>query len=654
MHDPDFNPHADHQAISRSHRYGQTKPVLVFKLMMENTPEVRMYNHGKRKLVLDHLVVQQMGKEVEEGTYENLLLWGAEDIAKLDEEDSSRRIWTPDMVDELIDTAEKEAKELGEQQAAERAAAEASTTTSNAKGAPFSFAKIWEREKKRLEKAGDVVAVEEEVDVDIDNSRWTAFLQKEMEEDGRRREEEAREGRRMRKRKRVSYAAPGPPSKRQELEAATDATDTDFAPPPNANSDSESEIDATVDGAPQFYEDLSYEQQSIVGGLVAGKQKLSKTERYLLQKKQRQGQPQAQQAAANTDQRSELPTHRDPNLPQGAGWRDLLNHPPPPHQGPNDVVLANLPPGLVARIQAPQLSEQWSAIIQNNPQLRAIREQALAARAAHAAQAILVAANGRVAPAVPVQAPHLRPPLSHQAQYLSQQATQHIVRPAGGPAMNGSISSSLAFPTAPSAVRISQQHAAVPGPQSTAPLMGWMPSVRPAMDQAAAVPRTAVSINGSAPHNQIYPSSTTPQQAPPAPKPPQASSSSGLTSTRPAPQAPRRRTPPANAGPTTPTRAATRASSQTIPLSEHIAPIKINEAILSAPNPVQMNSSSFEAPSLAPDPPAPTDTSRKDSCYWCQGDHPLRECDQLVPEEDIGQLEKEILEADEDESDKVR
>lgn len=29
----------DVQAISRSHRYGQTKPVLVFKLMTENSVE---------------------------------------------------------------------------------------------------------------------------------------------------------------------------------------------------------------------------------------------------------------------------------------------------------------------------------------------------------------------------------------------------------------------------------------------------------------------------------------------------------------------------------------------------------------------------------------------------------------------------------------
>lgn len=37
--DPDFNPHQDLQAIARSHRYGQTKTVLVFKLMVKDSAE---------------------------------------------------------------------------------------------------------------------------------------------------------------------------------------------------------------------------------------------------------------------------------------------------------------------------------------------------------------------------------------------------------------------------------------------------------------------------------------------------------------------------------------------------------------------------------------------------------------------------------------
>ncbi|EIM79153.1 uncharacterized protein STEHIDRAFT_39318, partial [Stereum hirsutum FP-91666 SS1] len=54
--DPDFNPH---QAIARSHRYGQTKPCLVFKLMAKDTAEERIVQNGKKKLILDHVIVQK-------------------------------------------------------------------------------------------------------------------------------------------------------------------------------------------------------------------------------------------------------------------------------------------------------------------------------------------------------------------------------------------------------------------------------------------------------------------------------------------------------------------------------------------------------------------------------------------------------------------
>ncbi|KAL1677476.1 P-loop containing nucleoside triphosphate hydrolase protein, partial [Schizophyllum commune] len=59
IYDPDFNPHQDLQAIARAHRFGQQKTCLVFKLMVKDSAEERIIQVGKKKLVLDHLIVQK-------------------------------------------------------------------------------------------------------------------------------------------------------------------------------------------------------------------------------------------------------------------------------------------------------------------------------------------------------------------------------------------------------------------------------------------------------------------------------------------------------------------------------------------------------------------------------------------------------------------
>jgi ERCC4-related helicase len=59
--DPDWNPHNDLQAISRAHRFGQKKPVSVFKLMVKGSAEEKIVQTGKRKLVLVCLSIHSSG-----------------------------------------------------------------------------------------------------------------------------------------------------------------------------------------------------------------------------------------------------------------------------------------------------------------------------------------------------------------------------------------------------------------------------------------------------------------------------------------------------------------------------------------------------------------------------------------------------------------
>ncbi|THD23544.1 Chromodomain-helicase-DNA-binding protein 3 [Fasciola hepatica] len=57
--DSDWNPQCDLQALSRAHRIGQSRHVVVYRFVTRNTMEERIYSVARRKLALTHLVVDQ-------------------------------------------------------------------------------------------------------------------------------------------------------------------------------------------------------------------------------------------------------------------------------------------------------------------------------------------------------------------------------------------------------------------------------------------------------------------------------------------------------------------------------------------------------------------------------------------------------------------
>ena len=59
LYDSDWNPQADLQAQDRAHRIGQKKPVTVFRLVTDETVEVKVVERAQQKLKLDAMVVQQ-------------------------------------------------------------------------------------------------------------------------------------------------------------------------------------------------------------------------------------------------------------------------------------------------------------------------------------------------------------------------------------------------------------------------------------------------------------------------------------------------------------------------------------------------------------------------------------------------------------------
>ncbi|KAL5046863.1 hypothetical protein BDW71DRAFT_60847 [Aspergillus fruticulosus] len=206
--DPDFNPHQDMQALSRAHRIGQKNKVLVFQLMVRGSAEEKIMQIGRKKMVLDHVLIDRMAAEDDDGKdLESILRHGAK--ALFDDDESGDIIYTSESVDKLLDRSQAE---------------QAMTPDANASASEFSFARVWAVDSQGLE---DQLNVAEE-DPTMSNHTWEKILQ----ERERAAAEEARKkaeilGRGKRKRTTVDYSAadaePSPPKARASRDVESDA-----------------------------------------------------------------------------------------------------------------------------------------------------------------------------------------------------------------------------------------------------------------------------------------------------------------------------------------------------------------------------------------------------------------------------------------------
>ncbi|XP_062082267.1 protein CHROMATIN REMODELING 5 isoform X6 [Humulus lupulus] len=129
--DSDWNPQNDLQAMSRAHRIGQQEVVNIYRFVTSKSVEEDILERAKKKMVLDHLVIQKLNaegrlekKEAKKGSYFDknelsaILRFGAEELFKEEknEEESKKRLLSMD-IDEILERAEKvEEKEAeGEQ-----------------------------------------------------------------------------------------------------------------------------------------------------------------------------------------------------------------------------------------------------------------------------------------------------------------------------------------------------------------------------------------------------------------------------------------------------------------------------------------------------------------------------------------------------------
>lgn len=210
--DPDFNPHQDIQALSRAHRIGQKKKVLVFQLMTRASAEEKIMQIGKKKMALDHVLIEKMDADDESGLdLESILRHGAE--ALFENDDTGDIHYDSDSVDRLLDRSQAENTQVGDDASAE---------------SQFSFARVWANDTSALEdRLGD-----SDAPTSPSNTLWEKILQ---ERERAAAEEAAAQaqalGRGKRRRNVVDYAineaggepSPTGPGKKFRRQAESDA-----------------------------------------------------------------------------------------------------------------------------------------------------------------------------------------------------------------------------------------------------------------------------------------------------------------------------------------------------------------------------------------------------------------------------------------------
>ena len=108
IYDSDFNPQNDLQAIARAHRIGQKEEVKIFRLVASSSVDEDIIQKAKNKMVLDHLVIQNMdttgktviaGKNAKKNAEESfdkdelqtIIKFGAADLFKTEENEDEEK-----------------------------------------------------------------------------------------------------------------------------------------------------------------------------------------------------------------------------------------------------------------------------------------------------------------------------------------------------------------------------------------------------------------------------------------------------------------------------------------------------------------------------------------------------------------------------------
>ncbi|GAA5831036.1 hypothetical protein JCM11251_005118 [Rhodosporidiobolus azoricus] len=189
IYDQDFNPQMDLQAISRAHRIGQTKPVRVFKLMSKHTCEEKIFAAGRKKLGLEHLIIQRIDAQDESEDVESMLQHGAELVFDEEAAEKDAIRYTDTDIDTLL-----------------KKTAESTEGETDAAGT-FAEAQVWSVHKGSLDEAATIDDGAQEVEQKKDlHDFWSKIVsQQQQAEREAKAAQAANVGRGKRRRAQVNY-----------------------------------------------------------------------------------------------------------------------------------------------------------------------------------------------------------------------------------------------------------------------------------------------------------------------------------------------------------------------------------------------------------------------------------------------------------------
>eukprot|EP01117_Protostelium_nocturnum_P005440 TRINITY_DN1971_c0_g2_i2.p1 TRINITY_DN1971_c0_g2~~TRINITY_DN1971_c0_g2_i2.p1 ORF type:complete len:1076 (-),score=439.07 TRINITY_DN1971_c0_g2_i2:118-3345(-) len=123
IYDSDWNPQNDLQALSRAHRLGQNKKVMIYRMVTRKSIEERILQSSKSKMMLEHLIVSKMSSKGETllkaGELDDILRFGAKEVFESEGQESEESgkvggLYTDEVLDKLLDRNQEDDIEVSD------------------------------------------------------------------------------------------------------------------------------------------------------------------------------------------------------------------------------------------------------------------------------------------------------------------------------------------------------------------------------------------------------------------------------------------------------------------------------------------------------------------------------------------------------------